>query len=485
MNYRMNLYVMSQFLVTIAILLLVPFFMAIGLKEQGTILAFGVTIAAFAVISVPSLIKKPKNTKLFARDGFFIVAIGWIVISILGCLPFVISRYIPSFTDAFFETVSGLTTTGSTILFDIESLPKSLLFWRSFTQWIGGMGILVFFLAVIPKSAKFSIHIFRAESSMSQNIQLMTRVRHSARVLYAIYIGLTVIETVLLLFSGMSFFEALLTAFTNAGTGGFSPRNASIAAYNNVYVEVVITVFMLLYSLNFNIYFLILLGKFKQVIKNEELLWFLGIVIVSITAITVSLSVTHTYNTVAEALRYSSFTVASTISTTGFVICNYTATWPMLSQYILFFLMFVGGCAGSTAGGLKVTRIVILAKAGSRELVKSLNPRLVKCVRMDGKAVDEGLVSSVFGYMANFLIIFIISMFMIVLAGEVDFGTGISLVTTAINNVGPAFGDSIGATGSFGGLNPLAKWVLSFDMLVGRLELLPMILLFYPRTWKC
>ena len=486
MNYRTNIYFISAFLITVAILLTVPLFIAVFCGEP-TWLAFLITIVIFAALGIPFVIKKPKDMKLAARDGFFIVAFGWLIISLIGALPFYISGALPSYIDAFFETVSGLTTTGSTVFADVENLPYSLLYWRSFTQWIGGMGVLVFFLAVLPKSAKYSIHIFHAESSMSQDIQIMTKVRYSARVLYGIYFGLTAAEIVLLLCGGMNFFDALLTSFTTAGTGGFSPKNASIAAYGSVYCEIVISVFMLLFSLNFNLFFLILMKKFLQAFRNEEFLWFLSIVGISIVAITISLSVTKTYATIWESLRYSSFVVSSIISTTGYYLADYT-TWPLFTQYVLFFLMFVGGCAGSSAGGLKVSRIIILVKGSYRELRKTVNPRKIFYVRSDGKPVDEGLISAVFGYFVMYVGVFALSMILISLGGKIGtdsiaFVDAVSAVTTALNNVGPAFG-SIGAFGYFGNMSVFAKLVLSFDMLAGRLEILPLVLMFYPKTWR-
>lgn len=488
MNKRMTWYMLSQIAILEAVLMLIPFFIGIGYKEN-TILGFGVTIAALIAAGIPGIIKKPKDSKVGIKEGFIVVSAAWLLLSVFGCLPLWISDKYNTFIDSFFEMVSGFTTTGSSVISEIEALPRSILFWRGFSQWIGGMGVLVLFIAILPKAnRKGIVHVFRAESSLPQGNTLMTKLHLTARILYIIYIGLTLLQMILLLFGGMNFFDSLIHSFTTAGTGGFSTKNTSITAFGSVYIEIVITVFMLLYSINFNVLFLLLIGKFRQAARNDEVRWFLTIVFCAIFVLTITLFATKTYETFALSLRHASFNVASTISTTGFTTVDYSA-WPIFCQMIIFFLMFLGGCAGSTSGGLKISRVLILSKSAYRDLRKTIEPNTVVHVRMNGKTVDEGVLSGVKGYFISFIIVFVISVMLVSLSESIagaggDFTTAVSAVTTSLNNVGPGLGPVVGPSGNFASLSSFTKLVLCFDMLAGRLEMLPMLLIFNPRIWK-
>ncbi len=484
MNYRITAYMSGIIMVVEAALMSVPFFIAIALGENS-ILAFGVTITALIAIGIPLVILKPKDLVMKPKDGFVIVALGWILMSLFGALPFVINGAIPNFIDAVFETVSGFTTTGSTIITDIEVFPKSILFWRSFTQWIGGMGVLVFVIAVLPKSDTKFFHVFRAESPGPQVGKLVSKLKHTALILYGIYVALTLIEIILLSIK-MPFFESVIHAFTTASTGGFSNMNASVAAFSSAYIDTVITVFMILFSINFNIFFLIILGKFRDVIKSEELRVFLAIVIIVIAAITACLMINKVYQSFGEALRFSAFQAASFISTTGFVTADYTA-WPTAAQFLLFLLMFVGGSAGSTAGGLKISRVIILFKSGAREIKSTLSPRSVNTIRLDGKPLDYIVTHGTMRYFILYLLILCGSALLVSLNNPAFGGesmiSDLSAVVTCLNNVGPFFGTS-GSTGNFASYGPFAKIIFSLDMLFGRLEIFPMLLLFYHKTWR-
>lgn len=482
MNYRITGYMSGIIMIAEAALLAVPFFIAIALNESS-IFAFGVIIAALIAFGIPLILLKPKDLTMQAKEGFVTVALGWLIMSLFGALPFVISKAIPNYIDAFFETVSGFTTTGSTIINDIEVLPKSILFWRSFTQWIGGMGVLVFVIAVLPKSDTKFFHVFRAESPGPQVGKLVSKLKHTARILYGIYIALTLLEILLLSFK-MPFFESIIHAFTTASTGGFSNMNASIAAFDSAYIDTVITIFMILFSINFNIFFLLLLGKLRDVIKSDELKVFLSIVIVVIVAITACLLINNVYQSFGESLRFSAFQVASFISTTGYTTADYTK-WPFTAQLLLFLLMFIGGSAGSTAGGLKVSRVIILFKSGIREIKSTLSPRSVNTIRLDGKPVDYIVTHGTMRYFILYLIILCGSVLLVSLnsaSGDAII-SDLSAVVSCLNNVGPYFGTS-GAAGNFSHYGAFAKIIFSLDMLFGRLEIFPMLILFYPKTWR-
>ena len=478
MNYRMVFYNIGRILLVEAILLVFP---AIGAIVYGdnTLTAFALAIAALTATGLLAVRKKPKKTTIYAKDGYVIVALTWILMSFFGALPFFLSGYIPSFVDAFFETVSGFTTTGSTILREIESLPKSLLFWRSFTHWIGGMGILVFVIAILPKTESSSMHVMRAEVPGPTVGKLVSKLRASARILYGIYCVLTLTEILLLFAGGMPLFDSIVNSFATAGTGGFGILNNSIEGYGSVYAEMVIAVFMLIFGVNFNLYYMMLIKQGKQAIKSEELRWYVGVVAASV--IIIAFSLISTKHEIGDSFRYSFFQVASIITTTGFSTTNFD-TWPVVSKFILVFLMFVGACAGSTGGGIKVSRLIILIKSGLRDIKKAINPRSVETVKVDRQTVDEPIVRSVSVFFATYMLVAAVSMFIIAVDGR-DLVTTSTSVIACLGNIGPGLG-AVGPYGNYADFSILSKLVLSFDMLAGRLELIPMLMLFSPYAWS-
>ncbi|MBR3629649.1 MAG: TrkH family potassium uptake protein, partial [Oscillospiraceae bacterium] len=403
MNHKMIFYLTAQIVRAVGALLLLPMIVAGIYGELPSLIGFASTSAGMILLGTLATLRKPKNTSVYTREGMAVVACSWIACSVFGALPYFISGEIPHLADAIFETASGLTTTGSTILNDIEAMSRSCLFWRAFTHFIGGMGVLILMLAIMPQSDTRTMHLVRAESAGPTAGKLVAKMSSSVRILYLIYIALTVLETVLLLIGGMPFFDAITTAFSTAGTGGFSVRAGSIADYNSVYIEVIVTLFMMLFSVNFTMYFLLLSRKFTQVLKNEELRVFFGICAVSITLITLNIT-RHYGGNILTALRYASFQVFTIISTAGFATADYT-NWPFFSQMILMLLMFVGGCAGSTGGGLKVKRILVLFKSAIKEIRCILSPRSVVVVRCDGKPVDREVVHGIGYYFIVFMLL--------------------------------------------------------------------------------
>lgn len=419
-----------------------------------------------------------------------ITALSWILISLFGALPFFISGWIPSYIDAVFETVSGFTTTGATIFTEVESLPRSILVWRSFSHWIGGMGVLVFIMAFVPLSGGRNMHIMKAESTGPDVGKLVPRVRTTALLLYSIYLGLTLLQFVLLLCGGMSVFEALNTTFSTAGTGGFGIKNDSLLSYSP-YIQVVVTLFMLLFSLNFGSYFLALRGKFKEALSSE-VRTFLLIVLGAIALIVISIAANVATNpalqeqfgssdNLGDIIRHAAFTVASVISTTGFATVDFDL-WPQLARAILVLIMFVGACAGSTGGGLKVSRIVLLFKGFVRDLRAAIHPKEVKQITVDKKPVGQAVVQATFSYFACLMVVFAVSVMLLCVDGY-DLTTNFTAVSATINNVGPGL-SGVGPTCNYAFFSPLSKFVMMFDMLVGRLELFPMLILFMPSTWK-
>ena len=477
MNYPMIFNNIGKILLVEASLLVIPAIVAIIYGEH-TLLSFSLTIAILTAVGLLCLRKKTKKKSIYAKEGYVIVALSWILMSLFGALPFFLSGHIPSFVDAFFETVSGFTTTGSTILKEIETLPKSLLFWRSFTHWIGGMGILVFVIAVMPKTESTSMHVMRAEVPGPTVGKLVSKLRASARILYGIYFVLTIVQAVFLLAGGMPLFDSIVTSFATAGTGGFAVLNNSIEGYNSLYSEMVIAVFMLIFGVNFNLYYMFLIRQGKQAIKSEELRWYIGIVAGSV--IVIALSLINTKHGVADSFRYSFFQVASIITTTGFSTTNFD-TWPMIAKFILVFLMIIGACAGSTGGGIKVSRLIILVKSGLRDIKKAINPRSIETVKVDKRTVEEPVVKSVSVFFATYILIAAASMFFVAIDGR-DFATTSTAVIACIGNIGPGLG-AVGPYGNFADFSVLSKLVLSFDMLAGRLELIPMLMLFSPYAW--
>ncbi len=460
-----------------ALLLLLPAFVAIiyGESLSGYLIPFVLTLL------LSFLLGRRKNVegKLFARDGLLIVALAWISISAIGALPFVISGSIPNYIDAFFETVSGFTTTGSSVVPNVELMPRSDLFWRAFSHWIGGMGVLVFAFAILSLSNEHSMHIMRAEVPGPTVDKLVSRTKSSARILYLIYLVLTLVETVFLMLGGLSLYDALLHSFATAGTGGFSSYSASIGHFNSVYVEMVCSVFMLLFSVNFSLFFLIIMGHPLQALKNEELRCFALIVTFATTAI--ALGIRQMYGSFSTALRHAFFNVSAIISTTGFCTVDFN-TWPEFTKWILLLLMFCGACAGSTGGGLKISRLIVLAKAAACEIRHIAHPRSVNRVRLEGKALTENRVHDILVFFLMYICLFLMCAFVISFDGF-DIETTFTAALTCISNVGPGFG-LVGPTGSFSIFSPLSKLVLSFAMLLGRLEIYPIIVLLSRNAWK-
>ncbi len=477
MNYRMIARILGMVLLILAALLVLP--LIAGLYYGENVLNFAVTIAAAAALGGFFMLFKPKNRDIYAREGFTAVGLSWILMSLLGALPFVISGDIPSYVDALFETVSGFTTTGSTLLTDIEAMSRGCMFWRMFTHWIGGMGVLVFIMAVLPMSGEHSMHIMRAEIPGPVVGKLVPRARKTAAILYLIYMGMTAVETVLLLCGGMSFYDALLHAFATAGTGGFSTRGASIAAFDSLYIEVVISVFMLLFAVNFNLYFLLLMGRVRDVLKNQELRCF-G-VIVAFSMLTIAWNISGQYGSFAEALRYSSFTVASLVSSTGFGTADFTQ-WPQYSQWLLVIIMFVGACAGSTGGGLKLSRVMMLLKAAFSDLRHMIWPRRVNRVQMEGQRVEQAAIRAVFSYFTLYMLMLLLGTLLISFDGF-DTATNFTAALTCLSNMGPGLG-LIGPAGNFSIFSDFSKLLMSFLMLAGRLEIYPILVLFFPSVWK-
>lgn len=481
MNYKMIGYLLGQIIRVLGLLMFLPLIVGVVYQEPASIKAFLITAVSLIVLGTLMTIRKPEKKDIYTRDGMATVAATWILVSIFGAVPFTLAGEMPNFADAVFETASGFTTTGATILNDIEAVSNACLFWRSFTHFLGGMGVLILILAILPQADTRTMHLVRAESPGPTAGKLAAKMSFSVRMLYGMYIALTFLEMILLLFSNfssvpehrMSFFEALNTALSTAGTGGFALKNASIAAYDSVYIDIIITIFMLLFSVNFTLYYFLLTKKFAQVFKNEELRFFLSIV--GIASIVIAFNIMPIYGTFFKSLRYSSFQVLTMISTAGFATADFTE-WPALSQMISVVLMFVGGCAGSTGGGLKVMRILLLCKTAFREIKCVLNPRAVVAVKCDGKAVDKEIVRSVSFYFVLFMLLMAVSMLILSLDGH-DIGTTATAVITCLNNVGPGVNE-ISPSGNFAGFSSWAKILLSLDMLLGRLEIYPLLVLF-------
>lgn len=478
MNIKMIFYTIGNLLKVEATLLCLPLIVSFIYKEN-TYLSWLIPIAALLLFGILLTLKKPEKRNLYAKEGMALVGLSWIVLSLFGCLPFVISRQIPNFVDALFETVSGFTTTGASILTNVEKLSHSMLFWRSFTHWIGGMGVLVFVLAILPNSEGHNIFILRAESTGPQVGKLVSKVKVTARILYLIYLGFTILEMIFLLFGKMPVFDSIVTSFATAGTGGFGIKSDSVASYST-YCQMVIAIFMLLFGINFNIFYFIIIGKVAQALKSEELRTY--IIIIAVATITIALNIFFVLDvSLSVAFKDSFFQVVSFMTSTGFVSTNYDI-WPELSQIILFFLMFIGACAGSTGGGMKVSRFMILMKSIKREIKKIIHPNSITNIRLEGTTLDESVVKGVCNYFTILITIFVVGVLVISLNGF-DFVTTISSVVTTLNNDGPGFGSVIGATGNFASFSVLSKLTLSLLMLIGRLEIYPILVLFSPKVW--
>ena len=477
MNYRIVLKSLGVLLICEAVSMLFALIVSLIYKESISAFLYSIGITLFAGLVMFKI--KPLSQSIYARDGFVIVGLGWVMVSFFGCLPFYISGTIPVLINSFFESVSGFTTTGASILIEIESLPKGILFWRSFTHWVGGMGVLMLALAILPSVGARTLHIMRAESPGPNPGKLVPRISQTAKILYSIYFSITVIEIILLFIAGLPLYDSFIHAFGTAGTGGFSNRNLSVGAYGNIYVEIIITVFMLIFGANFALYFQILKGNSKSILKNEEFRFYLGVVFFSIAIVTINL--TGLFDSIGQSLRYSSFQVASILTTTGYTTADFNQ-WPILSKMLLLLLMFVGGCAGSTGGAMKNIRILMLFKIIKTEIMKLVHPKAVHPVKIDGKAVDGGTVNGVKVFFITYIFIFVASILIISLDGK-DIATTISSVAATIGNIGPGLGE-VGATGNYFHMSVLSKLVLSFCMIVGRLEVFPILLLFVPAFWK-
>ena len=479
MNYRVVFKLLGNVLKYELILLLIPLCIAVYYGE-GDAFSFFITIILMAPVSVLLCKIKAKKNDIYGKEGFLTVGLAWILISVVGSIPFIISKSIPSFIDAFFETVSGFTTTGASILKEVESLPKGILFWRSFTHWIGGMGFLIFILALIPSLGFNTIHLLKAESPGPMPGKIVPKIKETAKILYIIYFVLTLIQTILLKISGLSWYDATLHAIATAGTGGFSNMNSSIAAFSNPVVEWIITIFMLLFGVNFALYFQILKGNRRDVFESEELRYYILIVCISIIFITINI-IKPKNGDIAESVRQSSFQVASVITTTGYATVDFNL-WPTISKMILILLMFIGSMAGSTGGGVKTVRILIMTKAIKREINKLLHPKRIKSVKIDGKVIEEETISGVFLFIGAYIIISLIAMLIVALDGFDIVTTSTSVIAT-ISNIGPGF-EMVGPKGNFSSFSSLSKIVLSFCMLAGRLEIYPMLIMFSPSIWR-
>ena len=479
MNKRSIIYILGWVLIVDAVAMQIGTITSLiyGEKEAWYFVLTGVVSAILGVLAIK--VKKPKNMVLYQKAGFASTALSWILLSLVGCMPFWLSGEIPSFIDAFYETVSGITTTGATILNDVEALSKGMLMWRSFLHWLGGMGVIVFLLAIIPKlGGQQSIFLMKAESPGPIIGKAVPRMRNYATMLYGIYITLTALEFILLLFGGLNVFEAINSSFSTAGTGGFGIYNSNAAAFDSYYVQTVIAVFMLLFGINFSVYLCLIARKFKQSLKFEELWIYLGIVAVS-TAI-IAFNISSIYKPY-DAFHQSFFYVSSIISTTGFGLTDVNK-WPELSKTVIIILTFIGASAGSTGGGFKISRIILLFKEVRKEFSLLVHPRNVKLVKMDGKAVNHDIMRTTSMYLVLYIGVFAIS-FLLVSIDNMDFTTSFTAVAANLNNTGPGLG-AVGPVGNYADFSILSKIVFIFDMLAGRLEIYPLLLLFAPSAWK-
>jgi len=479
MNTKMVRYILAKMLGVEAVLLLLPFLVGLiyGEVKEGT--AFLVPAAILVVVYILMGRKKPDAPAIYGKDGMIIVAGAWVLWSLFGALPFTISGSIPDYIDAVFETVSGFTTTGSSILADVEVLPKCMAFWRSFTHWVGGMGVLVFVMVLTTLDKKNSMQLMRAEVPGPEKDKLVPKSMSTARILYGMYFGMTVIETVLLVLGGMNLFDSMIHAFGTAGTGGFSNYAASVGHFDSAYIDGVISVFMILFGVNFNLYFFLLLGEGKTVWKNEELRVYLGIIAAATAVITLNIS--GQYPNPLTAFRYAIFQVASIITTTGYATTDFNF-WPMLSQCVLLCLMIIGACASSTGGGIKVSRAMILFKTIRQEIKKLVHPQSVNIIRINGKKMGDDILKTVSVYFMAYGLIIVVSVLLVSIDNK-DFATTFSSVMATLNNIGPGI-SQVGPAGSFAGFSAFAKLVFCFDMLAGRLEIFPFLMLLTAFSWR-
>lgn len=475
----MTAYVLGKMLGVEALVLCIPAAVSLIYGETSDMAAFGITSAVLCVFFLLFGRKKPENGRIYGKDGLVIVAAAWILWSVFGALPFYLSREIPSYVDALFETVSGFTTTGSTILTDIEALSYGMNFWRCLTHWIGGMGVLVFVMVVTSLDDKSSMHLMRAEVPGPEADKLVPKARETAKLLYAMYLALTVVEIIFLLAGGMNLYDSIIHSFSTAGTGGFANHNSSVAYYDSAYIDGVITVFMILFGINFNMYFLLLIKDVKSVWKNEEVRAYLGIIVAATLVITCN--VLSIYKEPLKAFRYSIFQVASIITTTGFATADFNL-WPELSKCILLLIMVIGACAGSTGGGVKVSRFLILWKSILKQVKGMLHPKSVNVVKVNGKKISNETLQGVYAYFSAYVFVFGISVLLVAL-DNFDFATTISGVLTTLSNVGPGI-SRVGPIENFQSFSVLSKIVFSMDMLIGRLEIFPFLMICSPSFWR-
>ena len=478
MNYsiiRKILGVVTQF---IGAFLLLPAVCGLCYGEKQCIVYFVLAVVYFVIGRLIAM-RKIKDQAFYAREGFVVVGLSWIVLSVLGAIPLVITKDIPNFTNALFETVSGFTTTGSSILENVEGLSHTGLFWRSFTHWVGGMGVIVFILAFLPMTGGYNMNLMRAESPGPTVGKLVPKVKETAKILYMIYFGITVSELILLVIARMPLFDALCIAFGSAGTGGFGVKNSSCADYSMLQ-QGIITVFILMFGVNFNAYFYILRRKAGEVLKMSEVKAYFGVV--AFAVITITINIHEMFPSVFQAFHHAAFQVGSIITTTGFATQDFDQ-WPQYSRALLVGIMFIGACAGSTGGGMKVSRVLIMFKTVSREIRKYLHPRAVTNVTMDGKTLDRSTLHSVSVYLSTYMFIFVFSMMAITMVESLDLETVFTSVACTFNNIGPGL-SKVGPTCNFNMMKPFTKYILMFDMLAGRLELYPMLMLFTPSVWK-
>ena len=475
MNYSIVFYIIGWILNFEAAFMALPTAVALIYRESE-VWCFLATMAVCLMVGMLLVRRKPKNQIFYVAESFVAVSLSWVLLSVMGAAPFVLSGYIPNPIDALFETVSGFTTTGASILSSVEQLPNCLLFWRSFTHWIGGMGVLVFLLSVLPMVGGSHMNLMKAESPGPIVSRLVPKVQMTAKLLYQIYLGMTILEAVILILGKMPIFDAITITVGTAGTGGFAIKNTSIGAYNNSYYEIIITIFMILFGVNFNMYYFLLIKDFKQVFKNEELRAYLGVILFSIVCITINILSMYNFD-VLKSIRLASFQVGSIITTTGYSSCDYSV-WPQFSKMILFLLTVCGASAGSTGGGVKISRLLIIVKKIKLDIQKLLHPQKVEAITMDGKVVDTEVVNQIMAYFCSFIIIVGI-LFFLISFNNFDFETTITSVITCIGNVGPGYG-LCGPMGNFSMFSDFSKIVLSFAMLIGRLEIYPIIIFLSP-----
>ena len=478
MNYSMIFFIIGWVFI-IEAALMAPSALVALLYSERSIWAFAAAIGLCLLLGVPLVRKQPANNVFYAKEGCVTVALSWIVMSLMGALPFVFSGVIPSIVDAMFETVSGFTTTGASILKDVEVLPRCMLFWRSFTHWIGGMGVLVFLLCLLPMSGGgYSMNLMKAESPGPSVSKLVPKVRSTAKLLYGLYVALSLLELTLLLLGSMPLLDALCTTFGTAGTGGFGIKNSSIGEYS-AYIQSIVTIFMILFGINFNVYFLLYMRKPKEALRCEEAGWYLAIIAASTLIITVFIR--NSFPDLATAFRHAAFQVGSIITTTGFSTVDFNV-WPAVPRAILVLLMFIGACAGSTGGGIKVSRIVLLFRTMTREIGQIIHPHMVKKLKFEGRVVGQEVLRSVNAFMVAYVLIFAVSTLFVCLDGF-DLVTSFTSVAATLNNIGPGL-ELVGPASNFSCFSDLSKIVLIFDMLAGRLEIFPLLVLFFRDTWK-